>query len=97
MLIVLVVVALLMAIIIPNVSGQRNRIDQQATENIRDIIETQANTYLLVEEDTTVTLSELSSGGYITDKQLNEAVNKLNLEAETQITLPVTIPASPAG
>lgn len=97
MLIVLVVVALLMAIIIPNVAGQKDRIDQQATENIRDIIETQANTYLLVEQDDEVTLSELSAGGYITDKQLTEAINKLTLDADTEISLPISISSTPAG
>lgn len=97
MLIVLVVVALLMAIIIPNVAGQRNRIDEQATENIRDIIETQANTYLLVENDGDVSLSELSTSGYITDKQLSEAVDKLQLEEETVLTLPIVIPTASGG
>lgn len=95
MLIVLVVVALLMAIIIPNVAGQKDRIDAQATENIRDIIETQVNTYLLVEQDDDVTLSELSASGYITDKQLTEAVSKLSLDAEAEITLPITISSTP--
>lgn len=97
MLIVLVVVALLMAIIIPNVAGQRNRIDEQATENIRDIIETQANTYLLVENDDDVTLTELSTSGYITDKQLSEAVDKLQLQEEAVISLPIAIPTTSGG
>ncbi len=76
MLVVLVVVALLMAIIIPNVAGQRSRIDEQAKENITEIIITQAETYRLVEgpaeEPVTVTL--LHSSGYITEKQMDEAL-----------------------
>ncbi|MGO1677981.1 MAG: prepilin-type N-terminal cleavage/methylation domain-containing protein, partial [Ruoffia tabacinasalis] len=45
MLIVLVVVSLLMAIIIPNVAGQRERINEQARTNIEEVIETQSSTY----------------------------------------------------
>ena len=93
MLIVLVVVALLMAIIIPNVAGQRARIDKQATQNIAEIIETQANTYLLVENDQDVTLAELLSGGYITSKQASEAENLLDMTVETSITLPIELPS----
>lgn len=92
MLIVLVVVALLMAIIIPNVAGQRARIDKQATQNIAEILETQANTYLLVENDDDVSLGELLSGGYITSKQATEAENFLSITEETVITLPIEIP-----
>lgn len=93
MLIVLVVVALLMAIIIPNVAGQRARIDKQAAENIADILETQANTYLLVENDDDVSLGELISSGYITTKQAEEAGKLLNLTDATIITLPIEIPS----
>lgn len=73
MLIVLIVVALLMAIIIPNVAGQRDRINQQAAENIKEIIENQRNTYMMVENDNDVTLEELLNRGYITAKQEQEA------------------------
>ena len=44
MLIVLIIVALLMAIIIPNVAGQKERIEKQARQNMAQIIETQVNT-----------------------------------------------------
>ena len=44
MLIVLIIVALLMAIIIPNVAGQKERIEKQARQNMAQIIETQDNT-----------------------------------------------------
>ena len=93
MLIVLVVVALLMAIIIPNVSGQRKRIDRQASQNIADILETQANTYLLVENDPTVSLDELLSEGYITQKQADEAIKMLVIEGAQELTFPIELPA----
>lgn len=91
MLIVLIIVALLMAIIIPNVAGQRNRIENQAKENIAEIIETQVNTYKLVEKDEP-TLSSLVKEGYITQKQSDEAERLLNLEESATITLPINIP-----
>lgn len=89
MLIVLIIVALLMAIIIPNVAGQKTRIEQQARENIAEIITTQVNTYSLVEDDTTPTLNELLTTGYITQKQLNEAKKLLSLDVDTTIALPI--------
>lgn len=73
MLVVLLIVGLLMAIIIPNVSGQKDRINQQAAENIKEIVQTQRNTYLLVEDDQEVSLEDLYQGGYLTDKQVKEA------------------------
>ena len=81
MLVVLLIVGLLMAIIIPNVSGQKDRINQQAAENIKEIVQTQRNTYLLVEDDTEVTLDDLYQGGYLTDKQVKEAEKFLVPEA----------------
>ena len=81
MLIVLIVVALLMAIIIPNVSGQRDRINQQAAENIQEIVTTQRNTYLMVENDDEVTLDDLLINGYLTQKQAEEAEKFLTIES----------------
>lgn len=93
MLVVLVVVALLMAIIIPNVAGQRDRIQAQAKVNIAEILETQVNTYKLVEDmpadDTGVTLKELEDGGYITAKQSAEAQRLLELTESIDIALPI--------
>ncbi|UUX34230.1 competence type IV pilus major pilin ComGC [Fundicoccus culcitae] len=91
MLVVLVIVALLMAIIIPNVAGQRDRIQEQAKTNIAEIIEMQMNTFELVEADSDVTLAKLSSGGYITVKQSNEAQNLLGLTESETLTLPLLI------
>lgn len=74
MLIVLVVVSLLMAIIIPNVAGQRERINDQAEINITEIIETQANTYEMVNGGGTPSLAILLEEGYITQRQHDQAV-----------------------
>lgn len=90
MLIVLVVVALLMAIIIPNVAGQRDRIEDQATENIAEIIENQIHTYELVNGDgASITLSLLADENYITDRQLEEAGSLLGLDSEDIISVPI--------
>ena len=93
MLIVLVVVGLLMAIIIPNVSGQRKRINQQAAENIAEILTTQYNTYVIAEGQTdSVTLAELETKGYITSKQKEQAIKLLNIDEKSKIEPPITVP-----
>ncbi|MBZ6528245.1 prepilin-type N-terminal cleavage/methylation domain-containing protein [Aerococcaceae bacterium DSM 111021] len=78
MLIVLVVVSLLMAIIIPNVAGQRDNIDEQARINIAEIIETQSSTYQIVNGGEVPSLEVLFEEGYITARQLDEATKLLN-------------------
>lgn len=90
--IVLIVVGLLMAIIIPNVAGQRDRVQSQAKENIAEIIETQVNTYELVSGDEAVTLTVLLNEDYLTERQFNEAQNLLGLSADEEITIPIVIP-----
>ena len=90
MLIVLIIVGLLMAIIIPNVSGQKERIETQATENIAEIVETQVNTYQLVEKSDDTTLTLLVSEGYLTQKQADAAVRLLGLSPDTVITVPIS-------
>lgn len=95
MLIVLVIVTLLMAIIIPNVSGQRDRIEAQGAENIREIVITQLNTYEIVEDTTGgATLNLLSEGGYLTDKQVEEATRLLGIEESDTITEASLTPSS---
>lgn len=81
MLITLIIVGLLMAIIIPNVAGQRDRINQQAAENIKEIVETQRNTYEMVENTDVISLDDLLTKGYLTDKQAEEASKFLEVEA----------------
>ncbi|NLJ19088.1 competence type IV pilus major pilin ComGC [Globicatella sulfidifaciens] len=90
MLIVLIIVGLLMAIIIPNVSGQKERIETQATENIAEIVETQVNTYQLVEKSDDATLTLLVSEGYLTQKQADEAERLLGLSPDAVITVPIS-------
>lgn len=92
MLMVLIVVAILMALIIPNVSGQKQRIEKQARENMAQIIETQVETYTLVEKDTDVTLDDLTDKGYLTQKQSQEAQRLLNLSDSETLSVPIDIP-----
>lgn len=97
MLIVLIVVAILMAIIIPNVAGQRDRIDTQATANMADIITNQVENYRLVEglePGDDVTLNILETEQYITARQKEQATKLLKITGETVITTPITIPDS---
>lgn len=89
--IVLIVVGLLMAIIIPNVAGQRDRVQSQAQVNIAEIIETQVSTYELVSGESGATLTVLYNEDYLTERQFNEAQNLLGLAADEQITIPIVI------
>lgn len=91
MLIVLVVVALLMAIIIPNVAGQKTKIEEQGKANITEIIETQLNTYGIVEGTTDgVTTKMLFDSGYLTEKQVKEAERLIGLSSTTAINTALT-------
>lgn len=86
MLVVLVIVAILMAIIIPNVSGQKDRIEKQATENITEIVQTQVDAYYLVEPaGSTASLETLVSEGYLTQKQAEEAEDRIDQAELTAI------------
>lgn len=79
MLIVLIVVGLLMAIIIPNVSGQKDRIDKKAVENITEIVSTQVSAYHMVETNNSpITLETLVSEGYLTQNQADKAKDLLD-------------------
>ncbi|AXY25181.1 prepilin-type cleavage/methylation domain-containing protein [Suicoccus acidiformans] len=78
MLIVLIVVALLMVILIPNISSQRDRIDEQGKANITEIVHSQAQAYQMVEGAGPVSLDTLVSSGYLTDKQADEAVKRMD-------------------
>lgn len=89
--IVLIVVGLLMAIIIPNVAGQRDRVQNQARVNIAEVIETQVSTYELVSGNSEVTLTMLYSDDYLTERQYNEAQNLLSLSADEQISIPIIV------
>lgn len=89
MLIVLGIVALLMVIIIPNISGQKDRIDKQAAENITEIVATQANAYYLVEGNgQTATLEILVAEGYLTEKQAQEAQERISDQLPTLLANP---------
>lgn len=96
MLIVLLVIGLLMAIIIPNVSGQRDRIQAQAKENIAEVITTQANTYQMLNgESASVTPNALLSAGFLTDRQVKEAENLLGIQPDSVISLPIVVNDGP--
>ncbi|XJS11389.1 competence type IV pilus major pilin ComGC [Aerococcaceae bacterium WGS1372] len=89
--IVLIVVGLLMAIIIPNVAGQRDRVQNQAQVNIAEVIETQVSTYELVNSEGGVTLTMLYNEDYLTERQYNEAQNLLGLSPDEEISIPIII------
>ncbi|MCW6652911.1 prepilin-type N-terminal cleavage/methylation domain-containing protein [Aerococcaceae bacterium NML191292] len=91
MLIVLIIVGILMAIIMPNITGQKDKIETQAKRNIAQIVETQVNTYKLVEQDDNVTLTELQAEGYLTAKQVDEATRLLEIGKDSAISVPIAV------
>lgn len=96
MLVVLAVVAVLMIILVPNVTAQRERIDRQSKENISEVIATQANAYQLIEGNSSApTLQQLLDKEYITKKQADKAKELFNISDSQPITGPLYVPGTP--
>lgn len=73
-LIVLVVVGLLMVLIFPNITNQQAKIDEKAKENLTEIVENQITTYELAEGKTPTSTDDLVNGGYLSQKQVDQAI-----------------------
>lgn len=76
MIVVLFIVAVLMLLIVPNVGEKRERIDKQATEALANVIQTQVELFELENRNQTVSFQALLSGGYLSQKQVDEAIQK---------------------
>ena len=64
-------------------------------QSFKSKAEVQRNKHLehtLAENDSEVTVKELKTAGYLTDKQVEEAKKLLQLDENTTITLPINIP-----
>lgn len=86
MLIVLIVVGILMAIIIPNVAGQRQRIHSQAQVNIAEVLDTQVQTYQMIVTPGSVSLSDLAGADLVTPKQVSQAQKLLTIDETTDLS-----------
>lgn len=73
MAIVLFIVALLILIVVPNLSYQKKHAQTVHTSAMTTVVQTQLDTYLYATDKKTATLEELEKTGYLTDKQVNMA------------------------
>lgn len=72
MTIVLFIIGLLILIIVPNISHQKNRANTVHTGAMTTVVQTQLDTT----EKKTASLDELQKAGYLTDKQVKIAVKE---------------------
>lgn len=73
MTIVLFILALLILIILPNLSNQKKHAQKVHTGAMTTVVQTQLDTYLDATSKKTATLEDLKKAGYLTDKQVGIA------------------------
>lgn len=89
MIVVLFVVAILMLLVVPNMSDKRDRIDKQGTQALASVIQTQAALYALENKDKGVSLDALLAGGYLSAKQVQEAQERsISLSGDGRVSYP---------
>ncbi len=76
MVMVLFIISVLMLLIVPNVVKQKDSIDDQGTEALVTVIQTQVELYELDGEEGAVSLSALQQQGYLSAKQVKQASAK---------------------
>lgn len=72
MVIVIAIIAILILLIVPGLSKQKDRADSRTDEAFRSTIQTQVE----LADDKSITLDQLAKEGYLTDKQLKKANEK---------------------
>lgn len=78
MLIVLLVIAVLVLLFVPNLSKQREGINQKGDEAFRQVVTTQIELYEIDNPGQTATFELLTTGKYLTNKQVKR-VNDMGL------------------
>ncbi|CRH17758.1 competence type IV pilus major pilin ComGC [Carnobacterium maltaromaticum] len=77
MILVLFVISVLLILVIPNVVQQKKKIDNQGTEALMTVIETQIELFLLEKEPgIEVSFAALKADNYLKQKQIDNAINK---------------------
>lgn len=77
MILVLFVISVLLILVIPNVVQQKKKIDNQGTEALMTVIETQIELFLLEKEPgIEVSFASLKADNYLKQKQIDNAINK---------------------
>lgn len=78
MLIVLLIISVLIILIVPNLSNSSKGIDDQGCEALISVAQAQVNLFHLENRTYPVSLQELVTAGYLTDKQ-TQCTNNENL------------------
>lgn len=77
MILVLFIISVLLILVIPNVVQQKKKIDNQGTEALMTVIETQIELFLLEKEPgIEVSFAALKADNYLKQKQIDNAINK---------------------
>lgn len=76
MVMVLFIISILMLLIVPNVVKQKDSIDEQGTEALVTVIQTQVELYELDGAKGAVSLASLQDQGYLSAKQVKQASAK---------------------
>lgn len=86
MLIVLLVIAVLVLLFVPSLTGQRNKINTQGDEAFRKVVVTQVELYTQNEDESIaankLTLNNLVQKKYLTEEQRQKAI-KMGFTDET--------------
>lgn len=83
MLIVLLIIAVLILLIIPNLAGKSKEVNKKGCAALKSMVQAQVTSYELTEGRFPTTLDELASKGYIEDDQKtcsNKQILKYNSE-----------------
>ncbi|MCI0130890.1 MULTISPECIES: competence type IV pilus major pilin ComGC [Enterococcaceae] len=81
MLIVLLVIAVLIILFVPNLSKQQASINKQGDDALSKVIQTQTEMYYLDNNERPKDLNELVQGGYISKDQKDKA-EKIGIKVE---------------
>ena len=81
MLIVLLVIAVLIILFVPNLSKQQASINKQGDDALSKVIQTQTEMYYLDNNERPKDLDELVKGGYISKEQKDKA-EKIGIKVE---------------
>ncbi|WP_413524273.1 competence type IV pilus major pilin ComGC [Carnobacterium divergens] len=77
MILVLFVISVLLILVIPNVTKQKEKIDHQGTDALVTVVETQIELYQLEKGNVeSVTFEMLEKAGYLKHKQVKNAKDK---------------------
>lgn len=85
MLIVLLVIAVLVLLFVPNIAGKSDKINTEGEEAFKQVVTTQVELYVLEKspkESDKITLELLAKDNYLTAKQVSQATSKYGYTAD---------------